>query len=76
MSFLKKGASLFMIYLIQGTNILVLLGMLIVPFILGYFFIKKIREKNEESETLEVRMALLENRVKELEEYIEDSRWE
>ena len=60
-----------MIYLIQGTNILVLLGMLIVPFILGYFFIKKIREKNEESETLEVRMALLENRVKELEEYIE-----
>ena len=39
-------------------------------------FIKKIREKNEESETLEVRMALLENRVKELEEYIEDSRWE
>ncbi|WP_347451750.1 hypothetical protein [Acetoanaerobium noterae] len=65
-----------MIYLIQGTNILVLLGMLIVPFILGYFFIKKIREKNEETETLEVRMALLENRVKELEEYIEDSRWE
>lgn len=65
-----------MIYLIQGTNILVLLGMLVVPFILGYFFIKKIREKNEESETLEVRMALLENRVKELEEYIEDSRWE
>ena len=65
-----------MIYLIQGTNILVLLGMLIVPFILGYFFIKKIREKNEESETLEVRMALLENRVKELEEYIKDSRWE
>lgn len=65
-----------MIYLIQGTNILVLLGMLIVPFILGYFFIKKIREKNEESETLEVRMALLENRVKELEKYIEDSRWE
>lgn len=65
-----------MIYLIQGTNILVLLGMLIVPFILGYFFIKKVREKNEESETLEVRMALLENRVKELEEYIEDSRWE
>lgn len=65
-----------MIYLIQGTNILVLLGMLIIPFILGYFFIKKIREKNEESETLEVRMALLENRVKELEEYIEDSRWE
>lgn len=65
-----------MIYLIQGTNILVLLGMLIVPFILGYFFIKKIREKNEDSETLEVRMALLENRVKELEEYIEDSRWE
>lgn len=65
-----------MIYLIQGTNILVLLGMLIVPFILGYFFIKKIREKNEESETLEVRMALLENRVKELEEYIGDSRWE
>ena len=55
-----------MIYLIQGTNILVLLGMLIVPYILGYFFIKKIREKNEESETLEVRMALLENRVKEL----------
>ncbi|CBH20721.1 protein of unknown function [Acetoanaerobium sticklandii] len=65
-----------MIYLIQGTNILVLLGMIIVPFVLGYFFIKKVREKNEESETLEVRMALLENRVKELEEYIEDSRWE
>ena len=65
-----------MIYLIQGTNILVLLGMLIVPFILGYFFIKKKKKKNEESETLEVRMALLENRVKELEEYIEDSRWE
>ena len=65
-----------MIYLIQGTNILVVLGMLIGPFILGYFVIKKIREKNEESETLEVRMALLENRVKELEEYIEDSRWE
>ena len=65
-----------MIYRIQGTNILVLLGMLIVPFILGYFFIKKVREKNEESEIIEVRMALHENRVKELEEYIEDSRWE
>ncbi len=65
-----------MIYLIQGVNTLVLLGMLVVPFILGYFFIKKIREKTDESESLEVRIALLENRVKELEEYIEDSRWE
>ena len=65
-----------MIYLIQGTNILVLLGMLIVPFILGYFFIKKIREKNEESETLDVRLALLEDWVKELGVFIYDSRWE
>ncbi len=65
-----------MIYLIQGMNIIILIGMLIVPFIFGYFFIKKIREKNEENETLEVRMALLENRVKEIESYIDDSRWE
>lgn len=65
-----------MIYLIQGMNIIILIGMLIVPFIFGYFFIKKIREKNEENETLEVRMAVLENRVKEIESYIDDSRWE
>ncbi len=65
-----------MIFLLQGMNIIVLLGMMIVPFILGYFFIKKIREKNEENETLEVRVALLENRVKEIESYIDDSRWE
>ena len=65
-----------MIYLIHGMNIIILIGMLIVPFIFGYFFIKKIREKNEENETLEVRMALLENRVKEIESYIDDSRWE
>ena len=65
-----------MIYLIQGMNIIILIGMLIVPFIFGYFFIKKIREKNEENETLEVRMAILENRVKEIESYIDDSRWE
>ena len=65
-----------MIYLIQGMNIIILIGMLIVSFIFGYFFIKKIRKKNEENETLEVRMALLENRVKEIESYIDDSRWE
>ena len=65
-----------MIFLLQGMTIIVLLGMMIVPFILGYFFIKKIREKNEENETLEVRVALLENRVKEIESYIDDSRWE
>ena len=64
-----------MIYLIQGMNIIILIGMLIVPFIFGYFFIKKIREKNEENETLEVRMALLESRLKEIESYIDESRW-
>ncbi len=65
-----------MIYLIQGVNALVLLGMLVVPFVLGYLFIKKIREKNELGESLEVRVALLEKRVKELEDYIAESGWE
>lgn len=58
---------------VQWMNTILLLGLLIGPFILIYFFIKSLRKKNEENESMEVRMALLEKRVRDLEKYIEES---
>jgi len=62
-----------MIYILQFTNILALLGMLIVPFALGMYFVNRLKNKSIDKEDLEVRVALLEKRIEDLEKYIDDS---
>lgn len=62
-----------MIYLIQGANIVILLGMLILPFVIAFFLVKWLRKRNEQSQTIEERLDILERRISDLEEYINDS---
>lgn len=62
-----------LIYILQLGNILALLGMLIIPFLIGFYFVKKIKMKSEDKEDIEIRVALLEKKVKDLEDYINDS---
>lgn len=62
-----------MIYLIQGANIVILLGMLILPFVIAFFLVKWLRKRNEQSQTIEERLKILERRISDLEEYINDS---
>lgn len=58
---------------VQVMNTLFLLAMLIIPFAFVYFLIRSIRRKHEENEQLEVRIALLEKKVRDLEKYLEES---
>lgn len=58
---------------VQLMNILVLAAMLIIPFVFVYFLIKSIRKKHEANEQLEIRVAMLEQKVRALELYIEAS---
>lgn len=58
---------------VQVMNTLFLLAMLIIPFVFVYFLIRGIRNKHEENEKLEVRIAILEKKVTDLEEYIQES---
>lgn len=62
-----------MIYILQFANILALLGMLIVPLLLGVYFLNRLKNKSIDKEDLEVRVALLEKRIEDLEKYIDDS---
>lgn len=59
---------------VQVMNTLFLLAMLIIPFVFVYFLIRKLRNKYEENEKLEVRIAILEKKVTDLEEYIRESQ--
>lgn len=62
-----------MIYLIQGANIVILLGMLILPFVIAFFLVKWLRKRNDQSQSLEQRLELLERRISDIEEYINES---
>ncbi|WXR62214.1 hypothetical protein WG909_03005 [Peptostreptococcaceae bacterium AGR-M142] len=58
---------------IQSSNIIVAILILVIPVILSYAFIRYLRTKPSKDKDLEHRILLLENRVKELEEYINNS---
>lgn len=58
---------------VQLINVLILLAILMIPFFFVFLLIKKIRKKYEESDALEIRIAVLERRVEALEDYIADS---
>lgn len=60
-------------FAVQLINILMLLGLLVTPFALVYWLIQNIRKKKEDNEKLEVRIAVLEKKVRDLEVYIEES---
>lgn len=58
---------------VQLINVLILLAILMIPFFFVFLLIKKIRKKYEESDAMEIRIAVLERRVEALEDYIADS---
>lgn len=60
-------------FLFSGINIIILLIIMIIPVAVGYYAIKFLKNKEENKDELLVRIVLLEKRVKELEDYINDS---
>ncbi|MEJ8554522.1 hypothetical protein [Tepidibacter sp. Z1-5] len=62
-----------MALLFSGINIIILLIIMIIPVAVGYYAIKFLKNKEENKDELLVRIVLLEKRVKELEDYINDS---
>lgn len=60
-------------FLFSGINIIILLIIMIIPVAVGYYAIKFLKNKEENKDELLVRMVLLEKRVKELEDYINES---
>jgi len=60
-------------FLFGGINIIILLIIMIIPVAVGYYAIKFLKNKEENKDELLVRIVLLEKRVKELEDYINDS---
>jgi len=64
-------------FLFGGINIIILLIIMIIPVAVGYYAIKFLKNKEENKDKnkdeLLVRIVLLEKRVKELEDYINDS---
>lgn len=62
-----------MVLLFQGVNIVILILLLILPILAGHYIIKFLRNKEENKDELLARVILLEKRVKELEDYIENS---
>ncbi len=59
--------------LFSGINIIILLIIMIIPVAVGYYAINFLKNKEENKDELLVRIVLLEKRVKELEDYINDS---
>ncbi|CAH2214682.1 hypothetical protein [Tepidibacter aestuarii] len=59
--------------LFSGINIIILLIIMIIPFVVGYYSIRFLKNREENKDELLVRVVLLEKRVKELEDYINDS---
>ncbi|WP_099190648.1 hypothetical protein [Tepidibacter mesophilus] len=62
-----------MALLFSGINIVILLIIMIIPVVVGYYSIKFLKNREENKDELLVRVVLLEKRVKELEDYINDS---
>lgn len=62
-----------MIFLFQWVNIVLLLIIFILPFGAAYFFVKYMKDKDLKKDSIEVRIKLLEDRVAELEDYINRS---
>lgn len=59
--------------LFSGVNIVILLIIMIIPVLVGYYSIRFLKNREENKDELLVRVVLLEKRVKELEDYINDS---
>ncbi|MCT4509423.1 MAG: hypothetical protein N4A48_11850 [Tepidibacter sp.] len=59
--------------LFSGVNIVILLIIMIIPVLVGYYSIRFLKNREENKDELLVRIVLLEKRVKELEDYINDS---
>lgn len=64
-----------MIYLIQGANVVILLVMLILPFVIAFFLVGWLRKRNEQNQTIEHRMKLMESRITDLEKYMQESEY-
>ncbi len=62
-----------MVLLFQGINLVILIFILVIPIIATYFLIKFLKNKEENKDELLGRVMLLEKKVKELEEYINNS---
>ncbi|SHJ82443.1 hypothetical protein [Tepidibacter formicigenes] len=62
-----------MVLLFQGINLVILFLVLIIPSVGTYYFIKYLRNKEDNKDEILARVILLEKRVKELEDYISDS---
>lgn len=62
-----------MVLLFQGVNIVILILVLFIPIFGGHYLIKFLRNKEENKDELLARVILLEKRVKELEDYIDNS---
>ena len=60
-------------FLLQFTNILVLIAIIAIPAVAVFFIVRIIKEKNLYSESLESRVAVLEKKVREIEEYVNES---
>ncbi len=64
-----------MIYLIQGANVVILLLMLILPFVIAFFLVRWLRKRNEQNQTIEQRIELMESRISDLENYMAESEY-
>ena len=62
-----------MVYLFQGVNIVIILLLLVLPILVCYYLIKYLKGREDNKDELLGRVILLEKRVKELEDYIENS---
>ena len=60
-------------FLLQFTNILVLIAIIAIPAVAVFFIVRSIKEKNLDGSSLELRVAVLEKKVRELEEYVNES---
>lgn len=58
---------------VQSSNIIIAILILIIPVILSYAFIRYLKTKPSKDEDLEHKILLLEKRVEELEDYINNS---
>ncbi|KXZ40350.1 hypothetical protein SAMN05661008_00096 [Alkalithermobacter thermoalcaliphilus JW-YL-7 = DSM 7308] len=62
-----------MVFLLSIVNIIIILVMIIIPVSAGYFVINYLKNKEESRDEILGRIIMLEKRVKEIEDYINDS---
>lgn len=60
-------------FLLQFANILVLMAIIAIPAVAVFFIVRAMKEKRFGSDDLESRIAVLEKKVREIEEYINES---